>query len=80
MIAAKVIECFEHYMDHGGTPVTRAEFEANLAAKLRSKQFLDDITPLLPRDATYDVAAADAHVREHLIATLRGDPWKGDGG
>jgi len=53
---------------------------ANLAAKLRSKQFLGDMTPLLPPDATYDVAVAEVHVREHLIAKLRGDPWKGDGG
>jgi predicted nucleotidyltransferase component of viral defense system len=77
--AAKVVECFQHYMDHGGTPVSRAEFEANLAGKLKSRQFLEDITPLLPRDATYNVAAADAYVREHLIAKLRGDPWKGSG-
>jgi len=75
---AKVIECFDRYMDHGGTPVSRAEFEANLAAKLRSEQFLADIAPLLPTETTYDVAVADAHVREHLIAKLRGDPWKGE--
>ena len=76
---ATVIECFDRYMDHGGTPVSRAEFEANLAAKLRSEQFLTDIEPLLPTDTTYDVSVADAHVREHLIAKLRGDPWKGEG-
>jgi predicted nucleotidyltransferase component of viral defense system len=74
---AKVIECFDRCMDHGGTPVSRAEFEANLAAKLRSEQFLADIEPLLPTETTYDGAVADAHVREHLIAKLRGDPWKG---
>lgn len=77
---AKVINCFEHYMEHGRTPVSRAEFEANLAAKLNSKQFMEDISPLLPAHVTYDVALADAHVREHLIAKLRGDPWKGEGG
>lgn len=76
---AKVIECFDRYMDYGGTPVSRAEFEANLAAKLRSEQFLADIEQLLPTGTIYDVAVADAHVREHLIAKLRGDPWKGEG-
>jgi predicted nucleotidyltransferase component of viral defense system len=75
----KVVECFDRYMDHGGTPVSRAEFEANLAAKLRSRQFLEDIEPLLPTDVTYDIAVADAHVREHLIAKLSGDPWRGEG-
>lgn len=76
---AKVIECFDRYMYHGGTPVSRAEFEANLAAKLRSAQFVADIEPLLPTETTYDADVADAHVREHLIAKLRGDPWKGEG-
>lgn len=76
---AKVLECFDRYMDHGSTLVSRAEFEANLAAKLRSRQFLEDIEPLLPTDVTYDVAVADAQVREHLIAKLPGDPWKGEG-
>jgi predicted nucleotidyltransferase component of viral defense system len=75
---AKVVDCFERYMDHGGTPVSRAELEANLAAKLESEQFVADIDPLLPTGVIYDAAVASAHVREHLIAKLAGDPWKGD--
>ncbi len=50
----------------------------NLAAKLASKQFLEDIQPLLPTGADYDVAAADALVRAQLVARLPGEPWKGE--
>jgi predicted nucleotidyltransferase component of viral defense system len=32
----RVIECFQRYMAHDGAAVSRAEFEANLAAKLHS--------------------------------------------
>lgn len=76
----KVVNCFERYMDHGGTSVSRAQFEANLAAKLNAPQFLADIRPLLPTDVTYDVAAANSLVRERLLSVLSGNPWKGEGG
>lgn len=72
--ATKVLDCFERYMDHGGTHVSRAEFEANLAAKLGSREFREDIEPLLPTGTTYDVTEADACVRDHLITKLPGDP------
>lgn len=73
---AKVIECFEQYMRHGGTQVSRAQFEANLSAKLGTPRFLADITPLLPAGVTYDAAAAGALVHERLISMLPGEPWK----
>jgi predicted nucleotidyltransferase component of viral defense system len=76
---AKVLQCFARYMDHGGTPVSRAEFEANLAAKLQAASFLEDIEPLLPTGTSYDVAAADRLVRQRLISNLSGHPWKGEG-
>jgi predicted nucleotidyltransferase component of viral defense system len=74
----QVIECFDQYMDRGGTPVSRAEFEANLAAKLGSRQFVADMQPLLPVDVTYAVTSAAAVVRRRLIGQLRGDPWRGE--
>lgn len=66
-------------MDHGGTPVSRAEFEQDLAAKLKSPQFVADIEPLLATGATYGPDAVQADDREHLIPKLPGDPWKGNG-
>lgn len=74
---SRVIECFTRYLTHGGASVSRAEFEANLAAKLVSKPFSTDMRPLLPSDAIFDLANAASSVREHLIAKLPGDPWKG---
>jgi predicted nucleotidyltransferase component of viral defense system len=73
----QVVECFERYLEEGNTRISRAEFEANLTAKLQMPAFLDDIAPLLPTGAQYDVAGAAVLVRERLIAKLRGEPWKG---
>lgn len=74
----KVLKCFDRYMDDEGTRVSRAEFEANLSAKLRTPAFLDDIAPLLATGARYEVAAAAALVQDRLIAKLRGEPWRVD--
>lgn len=73
----QLVECFERYMDQGGTPVSRAQFEANLAAKLNAQQFLEDTKPLLPTGVTYDVTTAEALIRERLISRLPGESWKG---
>lgn len=73
----KVVECFERYLEEDETRISRAEFEANLTAKLQAPAFLDDIAPLLPTGVRYDVVAAAVLVRERLIAKLLGEPWKG---
>ncbi len=73
----KVVECFERYLEEGDTRISRAEFEANLTAKLQAPAFVDDIAPLLPTGARYDIADAAVLVHERLIAKLRGEPWKG---
>jgi predicted nucleotidyltransferase component of viral defense system len=74
----KIIHCFKSYMDRGGTPVTRAQFEANLAEKLSDSAFLADIQPLLvPGAAVYDAIAEAVHVKTKLISLLPGEPWKG---
>ena len=31
----KIVHCFEQYLEHGGTPVSRAEFEMNLMGKMK---------------------------------------------
>jgi predicted nucleotidyltransferase component of viral defense system len=67
-----IIECFERYMEHSGTPVSRTEFEENLIAKMSDPSFLEDIAPLLRPGTIYDPLVADALVREQLIARLGG--------
>ena len=75
--AKAVVSCFQAYMDHGATTVTRAMFEANLAAKLASRAFREDVLPLLRTGEAYDVDQAGALVRKQILARLPGEPWKG---
>ena len=75
---AKTIHCFQKYMEHGKTPVSRAQFEANLALKLTDAAFRGDVHPLLAQDApAFDVDAAGLRVKTAFLALLPGDPWKG---
>lgn len=76
----RVVECFRRYMEHDGVAVSRAEFEANLAAKLASAVFLEDLRLLVPPEVEYDPAKAAAVVKNELIAKLPGEPWKGGQG
>jgi predicted nucleotidyltransferase component of viral defense system len=77
---AKTIYCFQRYMEHGKTPVTRAQFEANLAGKLKDAAFLGDVQSLLSPDAPpFSVEADGERVRAAFLSLLPGDPWKGHG-
>ena len=72
-----VVTRFRRYMDHGGTPVSRAEFEANLAEKASDPAFRSDIRPLLARGVDYDADVALDRVRRDLVSILPGGAWKG---
>ena len=73
----QVVQCFLRYMDHGKTPVSRAQFEENIAGKLTDSTFLEDIKPLLPTGVAYDPNEAAETVLSRLVAHIPGDPWKG---
>lgn len=73
----RVVDCFQRYMVHGGASVSRADFEANLAAKLAGNVFVEDLRLLLPAGAAYDPAMAAETVKDELIARLPGEPWRG---
>jgi len=75
--SGRVVECFQRYLKHDGLAVSRAEFEANLAEKLASAVFLEDIGPLVPPGMAYDPAKAALVIKDKLIAKLPGEPWKG---
>ena len=51
MAPADVVECFQAYLQRSGLSVSRAQFEANLAAKRLDPVFLGDVRPLLRQDA-----------------------------
>jgi Nucleotidyl transferase AbiEii toxin, Type IV TA system len=78
--AEKIVKGFLRYMEHDGTPITRAQLAANLFDKLRDPVFTEDISPLLvfgehpapmllPENAGHTVMVK-------LIALLPGEPWK----
>lgn len=73
---ARVVSCFRRYLDEAGLRVSRAEFEANLAAKLGDSRFRRDIKPLLAPRALWDIDDAARYAREELLARLPGAPWK----
>lgn len=73
----RILEAFAQYMAFDGTPVTRAQFEVNMAAKLVDPAFLSDVPPLLRTGLEHDAAAAWARVHARLVRHLPGAPWKG---
>ena len=72
-----VLASFVTYMDFVSAAVTRAQFEANMAAKMRDQSFLGDLPRLLRPGLDYDVHAAWVAVHQALIARLPGEAWKG---
>ena len=73
----RIVEAFQAYMDHGGHRVSRAQFEENLAGKLRDKAFTADISPLLAEGYYWNLKEMADAISRVLIARLPGDPWQG---
>jgi predicted nucleotidyltransferase component of viral defense system len=73
----QVVHCFLRYVEHGRTPVSRAQFEANLAGKCEDPAFIGDTRPLLVTGATWDPEAALRLVADQLVARIPGAPWRG---
>jgi len=73
----RVVTCFLRYLDEEGLRVSRAEFEANLAAKLEDPMFARDMDPLLASRTEWDLAQAGRYACEELLVRLPGEPWKG---
>lgn len=77
---AKTVHCFQRYMDHSKTHVTRAQFEANISSKLRDPAFRKDIQPLLAPDAPiFDIDREGGLVIAAFLSLLPGASWKGPG-
>lgn len=76
--APRIVAAFLEYMARDGHQMTRAQFEQNLAVKMRDQTFLADLHPLLASADVWDPVTAAALISRELIALLPGDPWKGD--
>jgi predicted nucleotidyltransferase component of viral defense system len=75
--AGLLLQAFEQYMVLSGTPVTRAQFEANMATKMADASFLSDVRALLRTGVKHDPAEAWARVHKTIVTLLPGAPWKG---
>ncbi|MBY0471530.1 nucleotidyl transferase AbiEii/AbiGii toxin family protein [bacterium] len=73
----QVLECFNRYVAHDGTTVSRAEFEANLFGKISDPIFLADVPKLLAGGFSFDPLDAHKRVQNALVKHLPGEPWKG---
>ena len=74
----RLVEAFLKYMEHEGHKISRAEFEENLALKLRDPEFMADIGPLLAPGYHWEPEAEALEVSSQLIERLPGEPWKGN--
>jgi len=66
----RVVEAFRAYTEGQGVRVSRADFEANLLAKLGDRDFRTDILPLLAPGLGYNVDAAAAWVSAEVLPRL----------
>jgi predicted nucleotidyltransferase component of viral defense system len=71
-----VLDCFHRCMREGGHSASRAQFEANLAAKRKDARFISDIEPLLSPGTDWDLDTAMDTVLRKLVSKLPGDPWQ----
>ncbi len=66
----KVVQAFRQYLEAEGNSVSRDAFEKNLAAKVDSSPFNDDLRPLLVPGIRYEAAKAAALVTDELLSLL----------
>lgn len=76
----RVIECFRQYLGKAQTPISRAQSEQRMFAKLNSPGFLTDLRPLLAAEhaaqLTDDsIRQAFAKVFSRLITLIPGASW-----
>jgi len=77
---ARVVECLNLYLVDGDTPISRAQAEQRMFAKLAAPGFMADIRPLLsPENAgkltEEAIRSAFITVFDKLITPMTGEPW-----
>jgi predicted nucleotidyltransferase component of viral defense system len=66
----RMIKVFQAYMEHGGRSVSRAEFEANLAAKRTHPLFTADLANLLPVGFSFEYEQAFVLMEKEVLPLL----------
>jgi predicted nucleotidyltransferase component of viral defense system len=77
---ARIVECLGLYLESGAAPISRAQAEQRMFAKLAALRFMADIRPLLAPEEAAKLTADFARtvfvtVFERLITILPGGPW-----
>ena len=76
----RVIECFRQYLQKAQTPISRAQAEQRMFAKLNNPGFLTDLRPLLAAEHAAQLTddslrQAFAKVFSSLITLIPGESW-----
>lgn len=74
----RLLDCFHHYLELEGHPISRANAEERMLQKL-TRSLTEDVTPLLPPGIRFDDAAAIrafGRVWGELVSRLPGESWK----
>jgi predicted nucleotidyltransferase component of viral defense system len=66
----RIVAGFRRYMEHGGHRVSRAAITQNVSDKLSSREFLDDLSPLLAMGVLYNARTAGKMVNQRLISRI----------
>lgn len=74
----RLVDCFRHYLELEGHPITRAIAEERMLQKL-NRSLTEDVAPLLPAGVSFDettAIAAFGRVWRQLVTRVPGEPWK----
>jgi predicted nucleotidyltransferase component of viral defense system len=66
----QVVHVFQKYIGHENKKITRRVFEQNLAEKMFSPAFIQDISPILARGVKWDITKAAEQVQSKLLVLL----------
>jgi len=72
----RIVQAFLAYLQAEVHPVSRAEFEENLAGKAADANFLHDVAPLLATGVAWRPREAVEIVSRELTARLPGEAWR----
>jgi predicted nucleotidyltransferase component of viral defense system len=75
--ADNIIHAFNQYNAFHKINISRAEYEKNIALKIKDINFLSDAKKVLPDNINWDTYSAFQLISKHLITKLKGKPWKG---
>lgn len=75
--AEQIVKVFKHYNNYHGIKISRAEYESNLAYKVKNIDFLSDAKRVLSPEAKWEPQAAVDVIKKCLVSKLPGTPWKG---